>query len=365
MNFKKVAALLSASVMLLSLTACGGGSNKVALEGITKAKDFKNISLGFSSEVKDVYVMNGQHIKNGEAIFSIDYSNYKSDIEIAEQQVKIDEIALEKAINDRDAMKNELTRMQAKLAKDTKALNNKSDLEYRKLMNDLSYSKRNLESAKKSLAEQIALYKSGAISYNEFAVQQKNVEDAEKKVFDVTYSADVLFQTKKEALIDLEVACSKIETSIVNLDKDIEDKTERIKLSNCKITALKEKLNKDYLENDKVVYKGNDGVVFDISASKGDILTGSEKIASIADTSGIYVEAYVYEEMLSKIQIGAKAHITLQNNKKQSYDGKVVSISGKPTLHYDETAVPIVIQIDSSDEALLPNFGVDVVVENL
>lgn len=70
-----------------------------------------------------------------------------------------------------------------------------------------------------------------------------------------------------------------------------------------------------------------DGVIGNLSAKKGDLVSAGQKIAALVPVGELYVDANYKETQLAHIKPGATAHIKVDALEDDSFEGKVVSIA--------------------------------------
>ncbi|MGU3577159.1 HlyD family secretion protein [Brucellaceae bacterium C25G] len=70
-----------------------------------------------------------------------------------------------------------------------------------------------------------------------------------------------------------------------------------------------------------------DGVIGNLSAKTGDLVSAGQRIAALVPVNELYIEANFKETQLADIHGGEKAHITIDALKDQTFEGTVASIA--------------------------------------
>ena len=116
------------------------------------------------------------------------------------------------------------------------------------------------------------------------------------------------------------------------------------------------------------------GIVVKKQGTVGEVASAGQAVATIVDTNQLYVEANIEETMLSKLKLGQKVDITIDQYGGQKFEGKVSSIgqataatfsllpsSSSGTFTKVVQKVPVKIEMNMSDLKLLP--GTNAVVK--
>lgn len=338
-------------VLMLSISACGKEPQKTEAEsapkveskqvieafGTVKSTEVKNITIDFTSVVTKTHVVEGQRVKTGDPLISLDTQNYRTQIRNKELEIKT--LQLELAGLNRDY-----------LAKGS-SLAESSDPDLRKYINDQNHAEDLLKTAQDDLTARKALYEAGALSQSELNEFQKTVNEKEKAVQDARFSEE---NTRK-----------KLQQELDQFKTSIEQKSLLLTSKELDLQGMQEKLNKSYLNGDEIIADVPSGVVTEISCVQGDIITNDEgkKLLSILNKDSLVIEADVAEEFIKDVRRGAEVLINPQADKTRTYQGKVMSIGEKAVLKNNETIIPVRISIENPDSFLLPEFNVDVKID--
>lgn len=294
--------------------------------GTLEIKEKININIDFPTSIEKVHVVNGQRVKASDPLITLNLKDYRTGISNKQKELNIANLEMEQA-------KNNIF------------LDSTNDPSMRKLENDLKTVQGLYETALKEFKNQELLYNQGAISQYDLMQIQKNLDMKKKEVDDANFSIESLKASRQN------------ETSRIDIQNE---KSATVK---NEISLMNTKLNKPYINGNDIICTVNNGIVYDIGYTTGDLVDSTKKILSIMDLDTLYVEAEISEEFIKDVKLNAIATIIPTADKSKEYKGKVVFISNKATLKNGETIVPIHISLDSADEFLMPSFNVDVNIE--
>ncbi|MDF2533233.1 MAG: hypothetical protein K0Q65_2814 [Clostridia bacterium] len=343
-KIKKIALLIMTLIMILGIAACGKvekpatapvtpapiKENSVEAFGIVKTTDIHNVNVGFTASVSGVEVREGQQIKKGDILMTLDIKDYLTQINAKQHELNV--ISLE------------ISKLQGKIIEADASKSKDPDV--KKLVNDLDYAKQMYQSALKEKADKDELYQSGVISKYEFDEFIKLVDDKKKTIDDLSYSLDITMNNKQIGNKELKDNVSIQRERAVALEREIAD--------------MKGKLNKAYMKGEEIIADVENGVVFDLGYIEGDIVSPSQKVLSIMNLDGMIVRANVSEEFIKDVKIGQKVEIIPVADKLKKYNGTVKMISSRAEVQNGETVIPVEIAIDNNDGFLMPEYNVDV-----
>ena len=325
---KKILVALMMGVMLMT-AACNKAAADVSADeapapepekaieafGVVEANSIENISLDIEAEIAGINVKEGQQVKKGDILLSIDMKAYQEKIKSRQHEL-------------------EIIRLEAK-----KLDNAGSNPDMEKLENDLKYANEQLEKASKELEAQLKLYESGAISKYEYDGYVKAVEAKRKNTEDIKYQLDGLMHINGLGL------------AIQN---------EKAAAAESEIRQMKNKINRSFISGNNIICTVENGIVYDIGYKAGDKINPEKKLLSLMDMDTIVVKADVAEEFIKDVKLGAGVEIIPAADKSRQYHGKIAAIAKKAVEKNGETVIPVEISIDDKDSFLLPNFNVDV-----
>jgi len=338
-------------VLMLTISGCGKATEKtedkitakaepkqvIEAFGTVKSTEVKNITIDFLTEVTKINVVEGQRVKQGDTLISLDSQSYLTQIRDKDFEIKTLQIELSGLNRDYLAKRS--------------SLEESTDPDIRKYINDQKHAEDLLSKALDDLTAREALYKTGALSLSELNEFKETVNEKEKSVQDARFSEA---NTRKE-----------IQQELDQLTTSIDQKSLLVTSKELDLKAMQEKMNKSYINGDDIVADVPSGVVTEIGCVQGDIITNDEgkKLLSILNKDSLVIEADVAEEFIKDVRIGADVIINPQADKTRTYQGKILSIAEKAVLKNNETIIPVRISIENPDSFLLPEFNVDVKID--
>lgn len=332
---KKIIIAAMIAALAISATACSkkkeetakpaaapAAETKQTVEafGIARTKDIKNVNISFPATIEKVSVREGQKVKKGDSLITLDLSEYRSQLSNKELELK----ALQSEINIVLASKNGSGPDIAKLQSD---LRNAEDL---------------FAKAAKELADKEALFKSGSISQYDLDEFKKAYDSKKKAVDDARYSISTLRNTKS-----------------IELDQ----KLNRASQLESDIALMKSRLGKSFIKDNDIIADVDNGVVYEINYKQGDIVSNEKKLLSIMDMDSLIIEADVAEEFIKDVKAGAEVTIIPTADKSKNYKGKVTRISDKAVQKNGETNILVEISFEDKNDFIMPEFNVDVKIK--
>lgn len=325
---KKIIILLLAIALSCTTAACTSqaadeapspvpeASARQTLEafGTVIATEVQNITLDFQAPVKQIHVIEGEHVKAGQPLITLDLTEIENTIATKELSLDGRKSNIEKLLgsNDLEKLRNDLKNAQDIYDKSSAELNAKEQL-----------------------------FQSGSISQSELNSFKSIVDSDKKAVQDITYAINSLKNSK-----GIESEQQQLEVSILESD----------------LKLLKSRLDKSYLKGSDIICDITSAVVYEIGYSQGDIAGPQVKLLSIMDADSLQIEADIPEEFIKDIKLGFPVTVTPIADKTRTYNGKITAISARAVSRSGGTQVPVRIELDDPDDFLLPGFNVDVVI---
>jgi HlyD family secretion protein len=295
----------------------------VEATGMIKTESLRNIIIDFPAEVDKVHVKNGQRVKKGDKLVTLNFTQFQAQISAKQHELNIANL--------------EIKNTQEKVSEDSK-----NNPELKKLLNDYKFAEELYKKAQEDFLKQETLYNSGAISQYELEEFKKIVDSKKKNLDDIQFSIDSSEYNKRNQTKDIKVLREK--AASIELD----------------IKLLKGKLVKSYIKQNEIISDVENAIVYDIGYAQGDNVFDSKKVLSLMDLSTIVVEANVPEEFIKDVKIDSSVNIHPIADNSKSYTGKVIKVSDMAINQNGQTLVPVYISVDNTDEFLKPNFNVDV-----
>lgn len=311
--------------------------------GLVKATTVTNINIDFPARIRQIYVKDGEKVRQGQVLLTLDVEEYRTEIRTTEYELQTTLYELKK-------LESETADLAAKIATKEEELATETAYELRQIRSDLAKAQQDLRKKKELLALK--------------AIPASEVAELEKSVADLNRSYEHLRSEKEEEIKQLknELALKKgsikgnpgREVTSINMLK------QKIALLEEKLAMLRKKLDQDFIRNNEVIAPTDNAVVYEIGYADGDLVTLERKVLSLINLDSLVVKANIAEEFIKDLRLGAEAVITPVADYSRTYRGKVIRRSQVAIKDSGETVVPVEISIEDRDEFLLPNFNVDV-----
>ncbi len=243
--------------------------------------DIATISPKVNGYVENILVEANSQVKKGSPLFKLDDRDYKINLKHAIVELE----GQNKALNTIDA--------QVKAAKAT----------LMGMQAQLPAAQANLET-----------------SYHELdRVQKLNIGK-----FATNSQLEATSLKLKQAKANIASVNSKIENAQSNIEVLIAKRSE-IQNQIKALHVMREKAEHDL--NDTLIKAPFDGVLSNLVAKKGDLVSAGQRLASLVPTNQLYVVANYKETQVTDIEPGIVADITVDALDKKSFAGRVVSIA--------------------------------------
>lgn len=320
--------LIIGTLLLFAITGCSKEAtsqvnntktetkHSVEVYGTIRALDTKNTMIDFPATIEIVHVRDGQRVKKGDALVTLNINEFKAELNKKENELSVARLELVK-YND--------------------------DAELQKLLNTLKYEEESYKKAEQELKNKgEVLYKAGAISKVQLEEYSNNVEDRRKNIEEIELSLNSL---KNERVNNIKI------------------QKEKISALDYALKGLREKFNSSHLINNVITTDIQNGLVYDLGYLPGDVVDPEKKVFSVINLDSLFVQADVAEEFIKDVSLNAQVTIGLVADKSKNYQGRVVRISDKAMQKNGETIIPVDIAIDNKDDFLRPDFNVDVSID--
>lgn len=310
MNHKLIRNLIILFILLFCIGFITYESLFINVNGIIKCRDIRNITIDFPAYIDHFYVQEGQIVKYGDVLVSLNINEFETLINNKKQQLY-----------------------------DTIYESQKQNNNIKQLLNLLANQEKELDLSKKILYDNQKLFKIGAISQYELDECEKVVQ---RNKMNLTES-QLKIESETKGISASEVKKRKID----NIEKEIE--LLNMKFKECDIDS-----------NNNIITLFTNGIVYDIKYKDGDFIDSKIKLFSIINLDSAYIEAKIPENLIKYVKIDANAEIIPLAFSSRKYYGKVKAISAMAVNVSDETFFIVNIQIKNPDKYLAPNQNVNI-----
>lgn len=309
--------------------------------GTIKSLKDRHIYIRYPSKIKEINVVNGEKVSLGQAIATIDKSQYLLQKKQKESYYRIKCIELEKA-------QEQLMMLREEIIVDTFEMN--------KLAIQLEVLEKEYAELESKLLIKQQLYDNATITLDEYKESEVLVKNKSIEIEKVKLSIDELKLLVKKQNKENE-ANAKI------MENDIAIYKENVRIAKEELDAFSSTFDEEYIKNQQIVSDIENGIIYNLNFVEGDMIDGNSKLCTIMDADNIVAEVYVSEEYIKDVKLNAFATIFPMADKSKSYLGKVSFISSYGFSQNGEVVYPVQITFKNGKDFLQPQFSVDVQIK--
>ncbi|MDF2877231.1 MAG: secretion protein HlyD family protein [Clostridia bacterium] len=345
-----------------------GSKSNIIAWGEVGYTNSQEINIDFPATVRSVEVKEGDSIKKGDVLVTLDMDEYKKSIQKMEQQVLINEILLEDVTQDKSALSADISQIKGDITRKTKEYNQGTSAELQILQTHLIRINKEIEDAKKDYGKQKKLFEVGGISEHTLENDEDVIDQKEKAKIEIENNIRKIKDVLKDEINALntelnykEVQLEKMQISnTVNRDRQ----NVSINLSQLDLEIMKNKLEKTYLLDNKIISDMEKGMIKSISVIEGSRLGAQNtagRVLEMIDANTIVVRAEVPEEFVIQIKEGDKAEIIPKADTNESIQALVTHISKIAVQKDGKRIVKVEVKPQAPTSLLDPGYSADVI----
>lgn len=333
--------------------------------GSVSAETVKEVSIDFPATVNEIYVKEGQEVKQGDKLLSLDYEAYKTSIIQKEKEATLDKETLDGAITSSSGSVQQIENLKSQANAISQRLSNGTDTEIATIQASIKLKQSEITELQKDLEVQEELVEAGA-------TMQKAVDDLNIKInnlkTEIGNSEQQIANIKKDKALKIneihsQIAGIKDTLSVKEKGNQSAINTYSIKqdLSNLEVQLMKDKYTKAFIKENDIILDIPNGIIKAIKVVEGSKI-GSESscLLEILDKDSIVVKANVSEEFIKDVKVGSEAEIIPYADRESIIKGKVVEIQSMATNVNGEVVIPVVVEALEDSPYLRYGYSVDV-----
>lgn len=341
-------------------------ADELDVYGDVKVNKTQEIIIDFPATVTEVYVKDGDTVKKGDKLLSLDLEDYKLQIKTKESEIHIDEINLQKLKASRNPQMLEADRIREELSIKQNYVATGKDPDLEPFQNSLSILEQAVVMAKNQYVANKQLFEINCLSKEELKQSEQNLKNKEKEKQDALTAIEKIKTNRQIEVNALSTQLKSTEVQSGNTDQqkssDIKALELKIETSKLVLTSMKNKLNKPYIKGNDLIAPEDNIVIYDINCMKGSEIDGS--VGSILKAmyhDTIYVTADIPEESLNFVKVGDQAFVELADETQdKEISGRISGISNRAVLKDGDTIVEAVISVEQGKELLKPGLTADI-----
>ncbi|MEG2091028.1 HlyD family secretion protein, partial [Niameybacter sp.] len=338
---------------------------KIEIEGVVSIEEKMEFNLDFPATVEAVHVKEGEKVKRGDVLMTLNIESYMEQITQKENEIRLYEIELKAVEEVLYPASAQITQIRNTLKLKQEQLQQGTDQDIKKLENDLEIARSQHEKGTQDFETLQALLEVEAVSKDEVAKSKLALEQGSKQIENLELSVEQTKQAKSLEIESLQAELKNLTTQASNTQNQIATNAEKIQLqiqtATIQLESMKNKLEKEYLEGHQIIAPCDDLIIYNIACQKGskvERMVGPLMEGMNAQT--LVIEADLPEEYNDDLQIGDKVEVLPYTNQDTRLDGTVIRKSEHATENYGETVIKTVIEIEDTKGLLTIGGNVDV-----
>jgi len=335
--------LIIALVPILILSGCtsSSASSKNVFQGNVEAEDI-DINSKIPGKIIEIKVDEGERVEEGQIIAVIDAKDIVAKREGLIALSKAAEAGVNAAKAQHEAVKGQLSAVEATLEKAKKGARNQ----------DINKAQANYDIMKKTYVRVKALYENGAAS--------------EAQLDEITTKLDVAEQTldmAKEGARNEDIEAAKgqvaaVKGTLAAAESNVIASEEKYRQALAGIDEVS-----TYIE-DASIKAPIDGILTMLNSNVGEMVSTGMNIATVTDFSDVWINLNVDETEISKFKEGNELKVTLLAYEGKEFKGTVVRINKNPDFavkkasnengEFDLVSYGVKVKLDNSEELFRP-----------
>ena len=323
--------------------------------------------IDFNATVTDILVKEGQAVKQGDKLMTLDYEDYKTGILKKEKELVLDQTALEGEIKSSSGSIQQVSNLRSKANSIQARINNGTDTEIVAIEAEITSDKSDLAVIQKDIEIQKELVEIGSSTQKIVDDLEKQASDLKNKIGAAEQKIANLKKDKQTQIADINADIAKIQDSLSETEKNnqvaLNSAAIKQEISNLEVEQMKSKYAKAFIQENDVILDIPRGIVKSIKVVEGSQIGGTNTcLLEILDEESIVIKANVSEEFIKDIQLGAEVNIIPYADREAIFKGKVKEIQNMAIDKNGETVIPIIIEATEDSPYLKYGYSVDVEV---
>lgn len=382
---KKMSMLVGTAMLAALLVGCQNGSEtasqaevpaeEMAMQeeqastveawGTVSAETIKEVHVDFDATIAAIHVKEGQEVKKGDKLISLDYEDYKSNILKKEKELSLDQTTLEGQVKSSSGSAQKISNLRAKANNIQNRVNNGTDTEIVALQADITSYQSDLKTVEKDIEVQKELVAAGSATQKEVDDLEKKATDLKNKIGSAEQKITNLKKDRQVEITDLNSEIASIQDTLSETEKSnqVAMSSSAIKqdIANLEVQQMKNKYTKGYIQGNDVVLDIPKGVIKAVKVVQGAQVGGTNTcLLEILDEESLVIKANVSEEFIKDVKVGAEVDITPYADRETVIKGKVKTIENMAIDNNGETVVPVIIEATEDSPYLKYGYSVDV-----
>ncbi|HEX2945874.1 MAG TPA: efflux RND transporter periplasmic adaptor subunit [Clostridia bacterium] len=335
--------------------------------GEVKYEKVYDINIDFPSVVTDVKVKEGDRVSMGQELVTLDMSEYLGTMEKLREQLAAGQAGLDTTVQDTGALSEDIAQLQKDIKTKTDELNKGTNSDLRILQTSLDLAKKELETAKKDVRDNQALYDAGTVSKSLLDQYADILDQREKALSDIGININRTKNALKTELDQLKIQLTSKQEQLDQINNSNGANTAKqnssVAASRIDLDIMKSKSEKDYLNSNSIVSSVKNGIVQNIGVINGTMLGTQNmptRVLQLIDADSIVVSAEVDEEFIKNVTLGETVEIVPTSDTTLSIPGVVSQISNVAVEKDGKRIVKVEVKPQDTEGQLKPGYTADV-----
>ncbi len=336
--------------------------------GEVVAETEEKICLDFPAKITKVNIQEGDLVKKGDILFTLDFSDYLYDMSIQENLITSYEAQLDGLISQANPYYSQMETIKKDLKTKRDYMANDTDPRLQELYNKIAVLEEQRALLKDQLDANQALFEIAAISEQTLKQDEKAYNDVQRNIETLQANITLLKTNYQQEITSLQNNLENLRLTASNTDADLNTRTKslQVQLKGASLTLehMKSKLKKPYFKDNQIIAPNDDLIVAGLYCTQGELLNNTNLI-SLLHQDSIYIRADIPEEDLSKIKLGDRVsiHLADDNLTTSPVTGKVRHVSNMALVKEGDTVVEAEIEVTEGKSLLKPGLTVDLTLE--
>ena len=341
----------------------GNITTTVSADGNIRAAETKEVKTKVSSFIEEMYIEDGDLVKENDIIAKLDGYNFRNNLE--ELEFKLKEASINyKQLNEKYNNQDELNKLRIKEAeknleiavsskeKEKINLNNQKE----EILDKIAESKKALNKIEQELKDNKYLYSKGALTKNKLESIQENFDNQREKLSSLKKKLKTLKEKtipNSLELADLQIDNAKNNLRLIkyNIEEEKIDKAD-LELAKIKIKRLENNISKAEKDLENIEIKSYyKGTIIESKFSEGSRVNQGDIVVTIADINDLIAEIFVDEIDVNQVKAGQNVILSSDSFPKE-IKGKVDYIAPISTKIGNINKYRTEIKLDKANEFL-------------
>lgn len=343
------------------------GVQGIDVFGEVKVGTTREIVVDFPATVEKIHIKDGQMVKKGDKIITLNIDEYETNILKKENEIALYEGQLHQLQQNINPLSGEVDRLNAELSIKRDYLQADKDPDVKALKRSLEIAASEADTAKKEYEVSKEIFGIGGISPKELEDAKQSLNSKEKEKKDLAADVETVKTNRKLEVNQLNAALKNNQAQITNTDKQNEtailDLQSKLKMTKVDLDLMKKKLAKSYIKEKAIIADIDNMIIYDIACNEGTIVGQGESEAPLIksmDENTLYISVDIPEEFISQVAINSEAEIVPYASKEASIKGKVIRLADRAIKQNGETIIKADIALEGKNSILKPGLTVDV-----